>query len=121
MAIRKCEFACPGSTYHDGNCGVREDADKEVQNPRFNVNAFERCVQFYGLGSGCQLKVFNDGLGGLPVEHLPDQKSNRFDRTVRIVDITCVGPENPACPKRQGFKLVKIKVDGCVTDMARRK
>lgn len=94
----RCEFACPGKTYYDGR-GIRPDA-QDVQGEKFIPHTGSARYRDIPK-SGCQLKVFNDGQGGLVIEEMP---------TSGVRDITCVGPSSPDCPKIKGFRLERVAV-----------
>ena len=99
MALKTCEFACPANLFSEYT--VRPDAATDVHNSNFPnevwtsdtivKDAFTRTH----VAAGCLLKAFNDG-NQLPSEH----------GISHAIDITCVGPDSPACPAAQGYHLV---------------
>ena len=87
MKEQICEFASPA--YLHGGCIVRPEARKNVKNDKYAPELWKKS----NLGSGCTLKVFNDGLQ-LPIRRYQGD-----------IDITCVGPDDPRCPVKKGFYM----------------
>ena len=109
----ECKFACPFDTYkqHD----VQPTAATNVENSRF-IN-WVRPTWQQGqpiethIPAGCLLKVFNDG---------KELKIERMEITGNR-DITCVGPDDPLCPDKQGYYLKPMTINGTKTEEARKR
>jgi len=92
MAERTCEYACPGDHFPSRVVGP---GAVDIQGTEFDPHTGEN--RAYAIpGSGCLLKAHNKGEDGLKLEIIDGRR----------VDITCVGPDSPLCPRNK-FELVK--------------